>query len=214
MRDSAELEAALARADAADAKVEALEIRLGLRPPKPQVREVVRPAKYVVTRDGDDLAVSWRWSPDWYTTFFMLIWNAIIVGVFVSAGSALLALELKTLFVVPHVMAGLYLGMVAIASFVNRTTIRARDGFLEVLHGPIKIRNRRVAFAVNDVQQLHAVKDASNEGPLPYSLTAVLGDDRQRTLLDRLTDDESRCLEVMFEEHLGIEDRPREAVGG
>jgi hypothetical protein len=205
-----ELEAALARAHAAEAKVEALEIRLGMRPPKPvpsisNERPVVRPKHFVVERGADDLTISWRSSPDVFLCVFSLMWNGVLVFAFVDAGHAMLAKPWAFLFMLPFVIAGVVVGMHALASVINRTTIWTHDGLLEVRARPIKMTARRVV-ATNDVQQLHSVKDDET-----YKLTAVLGDDRQRTLVSGLTDDESRFLEVAFEEHLDIEHRPRES---
>lgn len=201
MSEHAELEAALARAHAAEAKVEALEIRLGLRTPEPRPREVRRPQRFTLRR-GADLSISWRWSPDWFFLLFALLWNGLLGTVVVAEGRALLASPMS-LFMAPHVIVGLVVGVKALASVANRTTIQTRDGLLEVIHGPIKLQDKRYAVATNDVRQLHSVKETDESAT--YKLTAVLGDDRQRTLLAGLTDDECRFLEVAFEVHLRIE---------
>lgn len=205
MTEGAELEAALARAHAAEAKVEALEIRLGLRSPRPKAREARRPKRFTMERGADTLGISWRWSPDWFLVVVVLVWNGVLTSIFIDEWRELIA-GWRSLLVVPHVVVGIGLGVMAIASFVNRTTIRAHDGLLEVTHGPIKIRKRR-AVATNDVQQLRPVKT----GEATYSVMAVFGDDRKRTLLEGLEDDESHFLVVTFEEHLAIEPKPLSA---
>lgn len=204
MTDTTELEAALARAHAAEAKVEDLEIRLGLRPPLPAPRDVVRPSRFVVERGADDLAISWRWNPSFFFVTFALIWNGMLAVACADIGAAVVT-SWKALFVVPFVIVGIVTAGYALASLINTTTIRTRDRRVEVIEGPIKVRARRDPLATAEIRQLHAVRHVREDGPSVYSLDAVLRDERRRTLVGDLTDDESRFLEVVLEEHLGIE---------
>lgn len=210
-----DLEAAQARAAAAERRAAELQKRLdaveeaedAARPELP-VPEGVR-----VDRQGDRVAVSWRWfRPAEHLTLlvFCIAWDAFLVFWYMTAtsmGSDWIAI----VFPIAHVAVGLGLTYTVLTGFCNRTTIHAGPSRLEVTHGPLPwLGNRRLARS--DVRQVYATKDlvqGKHRTREVFHLCALMdGGSEVRLLKDVGSHARAQYFEHVIERALGIRDRP------
>jgi len=214
-----DLEAAQARADAAEGEAKRLrkEVeRLKKPDPKVDVPEVPIPERFKVEHTANELVVSWRWwkAQFLFLLFFCIAWDGFLLFWYfgpVTGGGLLFKI-----FPIAHVAAGIALTYFTLTGFVNHTVIAVRQGTLTVRHGPLPWRGNRT-LARDQVQQLfvteNETKSTDNDSSRvtitkSYDLCALLDSGREMTLLKRLdTAPQAQFLERTFEQHMGIEDR-------
>jgi hypothetical protein len=98
-----------------------------------------------------------------------------------------------------------------LAVLLNKTTIRAQRGLIEIRSGPIPCGGNKT-FPTAGLEQLYAqekVSHGKNGTSYSYELQALLSGNRREKLLAGLTDAEQALyIEQQLERYLGIEDRP------
>jgi hypothetical protein len=215
-----DLEAAQARADAASAEAERLrkEVEQLKAPKEPvgDVPEVPIPERFNVTRNANELTVTWRWFRAYHVflLFFAIAWDAFLLFWYFGpmAGQGGLIFQI---FPIAHVAVGIGLTYVVLTGFLNRTLISVRHGKLRISHGPLPWRGNRL-LARSDLRQLfvaektnhHTDKGGRRTVTTTWHLCAVLETGKELTLLKGLeTKGQAQYLETTFEQHLGIEDR-------
>jgi hypothetical protein len=208
-----DLEAAQARADAAETKAASLEKQVeALKGGNAPVAEVPIPTKFNLQKSVEELVVSWRWfNPAMHTflLFFVIAWDAFLLFWYFGAPSRDRNL-LFMIFPIAHVAVGVALTYFVLTGFVNRTTVRASKGVLTVSHGPLPwIGNHRIARA--DLKQLYVTEMShpAKHGRITHSwdLCALLDNNRAVRLLTRLDSyEQGMFLERTFEDYMNIAD--------
>lgn len=157
-----------------------------------------------------ELVRTWLDAKAWFLLFFALFWNGI-VSVFVV--SAVASGEWFVLaFISLHMMAGLFVGYWALASFLNRTRVRVTADHLTVRHGPLPWPGARDLRSA-DVDQLYVAQrvqtNSDGKRSVSYELLATLRGGEEVTLMSGLSGTEqARAVEARVEAALGIADRP------
>jgi len=212
-----DLEAAHERAEASEREVARLKRELAAKnkPALPEKLEMPIPERFRVSHDDGDVRVSWRWleAQHFFTLFFVIAWDAFLI--FWYAQAVPNGEWLTIVFPIAHVAVGVGLTYSTLTGFLNRTTLRARDGMFDVKHGPLPWRGNATLASV-EIRQLYVnantVTDSDNDKSTTYELCALLGDGRERKLVKGLKErHEAAYLEHVFERALGIDD---EAVPG
>ena len=174
------------------------------------------PEKLRIEEFGDELTISWRWfsAAVLFLIPFAIAWNAFLIGWYTMAGSMpdQMPGAMRLIFLVfplAHVAVGLGLIYGVVTMLVNRTTVRVRNGLLEVRHGPIYYPGSR-SIPVDDVDQLYCtqqVDSGGKRGPtIKHPLHVQLKSGRTVPLLPGNTDaDVARAVEQLVEKHLRIE---------
>ena len=124
-----DLEAAQARADAAEGEAQRLRKEVDrLKKPDPDVEvpEVPIPERFKVVRSANELIVSWRW---WkaqfvFLLFFCIAWDAFLLFWYFGAPSG--GGLIFKIFPIAHVAVGVGLSYYVLTGFVNHTTIAVR----------------------------------------------------------------------------------------
>jgi hypothetical protein len=207
-----DFEAAHERALASEREVARLKRELAAKtnPATPEKLEMPIPERFRVSHDDGDVRVSWRWleAQHFVTLFFVIAWDAFLIFWYAQAvpSGELLAI----VFPIAHVAVGVGLTYSTLTGFLNRTTLRARDGVLHVTHGPLPWRGNAMLAGV-DVRQLYVTADTvtdsdGGKSTTTYQLCAMLADGREKKLVKGLKErNEAAYLEGVFERALGIE---------
>ncbi len=201
-------------------------VELDLSQPEPRRRDphartpVTLPEHFDFEQRGEALVIRWPWftlkTLLWagFTLIWFLALGGYWAGVLGPGGSAEAGVVAgQLLFTVGHVAVGLVVAYLALAGFLNTTTITAsRDG-LDVRHAPLPWPG---GGTVSGVRQLYSKERAhrGKHGRLSYSyeLHAISADGERRKLVSRLVEaPQALWLEQTLEDHLGLRDRP---VGG
>lgn len=206
-----DLDAAQARADAAERENEALKEKLAaLAEGQPRPRVPV-PERYVVTEVGDTLTVRWRWfeATHLFIFFFAITWDAFLVNWYF--GLHVRNDLMHYLFPIAHVAVGIGISYFAITRLVNRTLITASRDRLTVAHGPLPWVGSG-SYARAELDQLFVeprVSRSKKGATTTYALCAIDRGGRKRTLVKGLPDAAAaRWLELALERRLGIVDEP------
>jgi hypothetical protein len=200
-----DLEAAHERASASEREVARLERELAAtkKPLEPAVLEMPIPDKFRVSREDDDVRVSWRWGSPWQHVtglIFAIIWCVVSVAA-MAQGQGTIG---------PLAFLGLGVGLIygAIAGLVNRTTIRVSNGRLHVTHGPLPWRGNAVLDRAA-LEQIYVNHEVDSETATTYDVRALLTNGRSRKLVKKLKErSEARYIEHVVEDALGIVDAP------
>ena len=205
-----DLVAAQARAAAAERRAAVLEHRLARAA---DATVTPQPARMALTRDGDALQITWRWR-GWrhlYTAAFAAVWDAVLIGWYASGVDAG-----AFLFSLAHLAVGVVITYEAAAGLLNRTTVRARPGQLQIRHAPLPWRGTRTIERAT-LAQLY-VRRIERGGPnstVSWQLSALLTTGRELPLVRGLPDvAEARYLEREVERALAIPDRPVDGEAG
>jgi hypothetical protein len=183
-----DLEAAQARAEAAERRVADLEKALATSD-EPML---TIPRRLRVTSTVHELAVRWRRSDVEHA------WFLLVVGVFLLVAS-IVWFGMATVLFGPLGLAMAYQGL---RPLINQTTISLQGDELRVRRGPIPSRGN-VTLRIADVKQLFVEQDGSD-----FGLCAVLDDERVISLVDDIQrKGEAQYLEQVFERRLRIKDR-------
>ncbi|MCU0794852.1 MAG: hypothetical protein MUF31_02850 [Akkermansiaceae bacterium] len=175
--------------------------------PRPQVE---LPARFTIAQEGPDLVITRRWFNHavWFLAFFCLFWNGFLVvwhTIALSTGAWFMSA-----FGLIHTAVGIGLLYMVIATFCNRTEIRAGSGRLAIQHGPIPWRGNQVIASTEIVQLFCREKISRNKNGTSssYELEAVLKGNTRKTLLKSLTAPEHAIyIEQQLEKFLRITDQ-------
>lgn len=160
--------------------------------------------KYDISVQSGSLRIThkWRSGVTWFFLFFSVFWNLIVIIALLSGAG---------LFIIFHLLAGIGIGWMTVANFLNTTTIKANSRTLSIKHGPIPwlFRNDKEIEA-RTLVQLYVEKSSVKINNQPtYNLRAktdqgknlkLMGANQDRDLLLRI--------EHAIEAHLGILDDP------
>src|SRR6185503_9809473 len=121
-----DLDAAQARAEAAERRAALLQKQLDAQKPDPSAApEVPIPERYTVSRHGDELSISWRWfkpGQHLFLLFFVIAWDAFLVNWYFGAGPGSGDIFFYV-FPIAHVAAGIGLTYAVLTGFLNRTYV-------------------------------------------------------------------------------------------
>lgn len=199
-----DLVAAQARAAAAERRAADLEQRLARTA---DATVTPQPVRMAIRRDGDALQITWRWR-GWrhlYTAAFAALWDAVLIAWYTSgvgAGEVLISLA--------HLAVGVVITYEAAAGLLNRTTVRARPGQLQIRHAPLPWRGTRT-IERDTLAQLYVrrIERGGSNSTVTWQLSALLTTGRELPLVRGLPDiAEARYLEREIERALAIPDRP------
>lgn len=117
----------------------------------------------------------------------------------------------KLLFglLVPHVWIGAGLVYFTLATFLNSTTVKVRNGELTVHHGPLPWRGNH-QFLANSLVQVFVVEKRSNRGTLSYDVCGLTRDGKRQQIMKLEQPEQARFLEQRTEQALGLRDTPVE----
>lgn len=169
------------------------------------------PQGIIVHREYDHLLIERKWSSvsGFFMLFFAVIWNGMIWGIFVPAFSFGDDMFFH-LFLVPFILAGIYIAYMGLATIVNTTKIRVDNSALDIRHEPLPFPSRHLA--VNDIEQLFTrqrISHSKNGTTVSYELLAIRNDAKEVSLLSNLERAEfALFIENEIENYLGIQDRP------
>ncbi len=143
-------------------------------PARPQVG---MPKGMEVLDIGQALQITWRWFGAKYLglLFFCIFWNGFMIAwhtIAISQGAWFMSL-----FGLIHTAVGVVLGYVTLAGLLNRTTLRAGGGVLEIHHAPLPWPNNHLTLTAEDLRQLYVKEKVSrgnnNSVSRSYSLSAL-----------------------------------------
>lgn len=172
---------------------------------------VPMPAGVRVERRGSDLKIVRRWFSWRYVMllFFSVVWNVFLVFWYGMAFVMDAPLVFK-LFPLLHVAAGVFMGYVTLAGFLNRTVFRIEREHLAVRHGPVPWRGSLDLSAL-DLEQLFCTQKLNrgrNGTTVRYGVEASLKDGRHLVIASGLeVREQALFIEQAIEQHLGIQDR-------
>ena len=160
----------------------------------------------ITVKDGSlHIDISWRSGVTWFFLFFSVFWNAIVLVVLLSGAG---------LFIIFHLIAGIVVGWITLAGFLNTTKIVANRQQLSIKHGPIPtLMSTNKELAARSLVQLYVDKSSVKVNDRPtYNLVAKTEEGKTIKLM-RSNQDRDLLLQVerAIEAHLGILDDP--AVG-
>src|SRR5690606_30609330 len=173
--------------------------------------------RFEVLLEADTLRVRWRWfrpAEHMFLLLFCFVWDLGVGSVAVEMVREN-GLSWSLLLMSLHVGVGVGLTYSLVAGLLNRTTVSASAGQLQIAHAPIPWRGSR-SLGTAQIRQLYVTENVSKKGTM-HDLCAVLDGERLVKLVKGLPDlAQARYLEHAFELHLGIEDRavPDEAAKG
>jgi hypothetical protein len=204
-----DLEAAQARADAAEREAAALKRKLE-EMQRPRIHEgptVPIPERFKVERSANELRVWWRWFKPQHVglLFFVIAWDAFLFFWYFGAPAGRGGL-LFQIFPIGHVAVGAGLSYHVLTGFLNRTTLEVRSGQLRVSHGPLPWSGNHT-LRRDDLRQLFVTR-TTKKNKQGWDVRAVLDDGRELTLVSALDEKaQAEYLEDAFEQHLGIVDQ-------
>lgn len=202
------------RAAAAERRADQLEKQLARKDDEERASHpiVAVPEKFVVTRTAEKLTVTWRWF-GWYhllLALFAIVWDAGIVVWYSNAGEGGIMFLVAPIL---HVVGGIYITYTAAANLLNSTTVTAQNGELHIKHAPLPWPGNRTLRG-SELEQLYVRETErrnrdSGTSRYIYELCSLLPSGKELRLLKELTEaSQARYLEHIFEQHLGIPDRP------
>lgn len=189
----------------------------------PRRREnIAQPEKIQVDRRGDETVVRRSWRNVLGGAFllvFAVMWNGIVWSGTVFSDA--LDFSCFNWFLLPFQVIGLFVAYLALAMFVNTTTLTVSRARLLIRHGPLPFPggidmdpdeieqvfvDEQLDMHRHTREQVHTVSDRVSRS---YRLQARLKDGTKKTLIRTLPDaDEALWLEQLLEDELGIVDRP------
>jgi len=162
------------------------------------------PSGVVVTRDGKNLVLIWRWRRllGVALTAFAVVWNVLIwPQVFLG--------RIPPLFIVTHGGAGLLLAYMGLSKLLNKTRVEVSFGHLSVRHGPMPWPGS-LDLPVDGLEQFHVVSrriKTKNGSRTAYDVVVDRKDGPRVTVLkDVSTSQHAYAVERALEQHLGIVD--------
>lgn len=145
-----------------------------------------------------------------FLAFFCVAWDGFLLFWY---GMALgpNAPWIMTIFPLAHVAIGVGLTYFTLAGLFNRSWIKAANGVISVLHGPLPWLGNQV-LPCTEIDQLFCrekVTQGKNGPNIRYEVWACMRDGSNKKLLGgTLTDEQAIYIEQRLEKALGITDRP------
>ena len=144
-----------------------------------------------------------------FLIFFCVAWDAFLIFWYGIAFTTH-APWIMTVFPLVHVAVGVGLTYFTLAGIFNRTWIKAVDGVVSVLHGPLPWAGNQV-IPCSEIEQFFCKEKVSHgkNGPsVRYEVWFARHDGTSRKLLGgTLTDEQAIYVEQRLEKALGITDR-------
>lgn len=159
-----------------------------------------------------EIMVKWRQSAKNFVLFFSLFWNAFIgfiVLALVTVGELY-----PLLFMIPFILAGIYLIYSSIGYLINTTYITVDPKRISLEHKPINFLIQKDRhYRSSDVKQLYVRKysvGSSNGNPIyAFAVDLLLKNGEKQILVKELHNVEyARYIEQEIEYYLKIKDRP------
>ena len=144
-----------------------------------------------------------------FLVFFCIAWDSFL---FFWYGFALSrdAPWIMSVFPIAHVAVGIGLTYSTLAGLVNKTWIKAYNGVVSVIHGPVPWRGNLV-IPCAEIDQLFCKEDVTHgkDGPsISYEVWVLKLDGTTLKLLGgSLTDDQAIFIEQQLEKSMGLTDR-------
>jgi len=159
-----------------------------------------------------EIMVKWRQSSKTFTLLFALFWNAFIgfmMVLFVGLGEFA-----PLVFLIPFILAGIYLLYSSIGYLVNTTYITVDDKRLSLEHKPLNFLIQKDSYyQPEEVEQLfvrkYSVGSTNGKPVYAFAVDLVLKNSKTKTLVKELHSvDYARYIEQEIEHYLKIKDRP------
>jgi hypothetical protein len=188
------------------------------------------PYREAAARPSGSIVRAWRGSTTGslvFLTFFATVWNVGVGAVMVEARgitidgnfypslSEALGAHPSNVFIFLFPLAGIVMGYIVLACWINRTVVTATMDALIVERGPLPWRNARVVVSASELVQLYVQAYTSHEeNDAPITAYRVMANrragDGSPVLIDRgmKSYEDARALEQWIEERMGINDRP------
>lgn len=175
--------------------------------PRPQMP---LPPGMSVEATGHGIVITRRWF-SWVVVAlipFCLVWCGFLFGWYSMTGDAPLMFKLFPLI---HVAVGAGLAYFTLSLLFNRTWIKAENGVVTVLHGPLPWPGNRV-LPCADIDQLFCkerVSQGKNGPQVRYEIWAAMRSGATQKMLAGATisDEQALYIEQQIEKALGIADR-------
>lgn len=185
----------------------------GYRPAAPEKKRLTMPLPPGMTIDesaaGTIITRRWFNIAIVFLIFFCIAWDGFLVfwyGIAFSTGAP----WIMTLFPLVHVAVGVGLTYFTLAGIFNRTWIKATDGVVSILHGPLPWMGN-YTIPCSEIEQFYCKERVSHgkNGPsVTYQVWVARHDGTsQKILAGSLTDDQAIFIEQRLEKALGIADR-------
>lgn len=174
--------------------------------PRPQMP---MPSGTTVEPTGGGILITRRWFSviAFFLIPFCIVWDSFLIGWYALSGHAPLVFKL---FPIIHVAIGVGLTYLTLALIINRTWIKADNGVVSILHGPLPWRGNQV-IPCADIDQLFCreiIRQGKNGPSVSYELWAALRNGTtKRVLSTMLSDEQAIFIEQQLEKALGITDR-------
>ena len=173
------------------------------------VKMMPRPRRMLVTQRNELWTCTWQWFQlrDLAMAAFCLLWDTFLVfWYYTSFGAPGPMKWIAIFFPMIHVAVGISFTYAVLARFMNRTTVKLNDGWLDIVHYPLPWRGNRRMHA-QEIHQLFCDWSKSRDD-VHYHLSAVLRDGRRIRLLNLPALADARFLEQQIESRLGIIPQP------
>ncbi len=176
--------------------------------PRPQMP---MPSGVSVEATGGGIVITRRWFgfASIFLVLFAIVWDSFLIfwyGMAFSSGAPLMF----KVFPLVHVAVGAVVSYLAIAMLFNRTWIKADNGVVSIIHGPLPWRGNMV-MPCAEIDQLFCKEKITHgkNGPhVSYEVWAAGRDGGARKLLSiGLSEEQAVFFEQQLEKALGIDDR-------
>ena len=168
------------------------------------------PERFEIDEHSGAFRIHWKWPKLMAVplVFFSLAWDSFLVFWYYGAAQRDDASLAEWLFPLGHVAVGLVLPYVAVAFWVNRTSVEVSGAEITVTHRPLPFPGNR-RLQVMDLRQLFCVERARQKGSPTYAVMARLASGREVTLISGLSSDrEARFIEEKIEQRIGLGNQP------
>ena len=175
--------------------------------------EVRMPNSFDVQETDQKLTISYSWfsciAP--FLTFFALVWNGIIFGIFFPAISGFNNLGFPFAFF-PLIFGGVGVGLVYfnIAQYVNRTYIVIGPKEMQIYSKPLPMPNTQT-IKHDEIHQVYAKqrinRNSDGKRTITYEVQAAMHGNQHKKLVGSLSNAEQALfIEQEIEKYLGIDD--------
>ena len=176
--------------------------------------EVAMPNRFDVQETDKQMTISYSWfSPTaLFLTFFAIIWNGMIFGIFLPAMDGFGSLGFPFAFF-PLIFAGvgLFLIYLNVGQYINRTYIITDARQMRIFSRPLPTFNNQT-INHDDIQQLFVqqyVNHGKNGTTVTYGVVAIIqGGHRQKLISQLEKPEQALYIEQELEKYLGIADAP------
>lgn len=168
--------------------------------------------KINIQEDQYGLTIDFKWwSPvAIFLGVFALVWNGFLITWYSMLDPS--TPFIFFLFPLLHVAAGIWVAHSALTLFFNKTYINVEEGWLNIYHTPIPVRNNAIKIQTKDIYQIYIkekIHPSESNTSRRLHLHAKLKDGRDKELISVMGLDYNELLEIedKLEEHLGIQNQ-------